>query len=304
MNDGGMRSERIGGFLRPLAPVGSPNEARISLTQVVNNEPPAGTVAFLVGFVTDMKALIRFSRGQVRYTGRIARATFATWAESSEGRAALEPVASQMRFALFGKMRAARRRVWRQLAHAARAKAVVVDVQREVDRYLQRLDTIAYAHDLPLSAVHLRRLVVVPRVFVNADAYRRIDAALRAQPAFAAVDAVTSLRTWFVLTLIGNLEAAIAQARPSPQRPLPAGDSWIMVGVNEQFEWRSAIGGPVWPGHYYVLELRRIAITRAVRKAAREAVADLEASLPSLSRVHRSEILRSAASSLEHLARA
>jgi len=250
-----------------------------------------------------MKTPVRFSRGQVRYTGRIARATFDTWAESSDGRSVLERIASRMGFAPFGRMRAARRRVWRQLVQAARAKAVVVDVQREVDWYLRRLDTIAYAHDLPLSGVHLRRLVVVPRMLVDAEAYGRIDTALCAQPAFAAVEGGKSLRSWFVLTLVRSLEAAVAGAGPSPRRPLPAGDGWIVVGVNEQFEWRVPIEGPGWPGHYYVLELRRIPITRAVRNATSEAVAGLEASLPSLSRVHRIEILRKAAVSLEQLGR-
>lgn len=244
-----------------------------------------------------MKTPVRFSGGRAGYTGRIAPATFATWAESPDGRRVLERVASRMRFALFGRMRAARRRVWRQLVHAARSSAVVAEVQREVGGYLERLDALVYSPDLPRAAVHLRRLVVVPRVFVNAEAYRRIDAALHAQPAVAAVEGGASLRAWFVLTIIGDLEAAIAYARPSLRRPLPAGADWIVVGVNEQFEWRIPIDGPGWPGHYYVLELRRVPITREVRKATDEAIAELEASLPSLSRMHRNEILRKAADS-------
>ena len=205
-----------------------------------------------------------------------------------------------MRFALFGKMQTTRRRVWRQLVQVARTETIVVAVQREVDGYLRRLDTVAYAHELPRTQVDLRRLVVVPRLFVNAEVCRRINAAL--QPAFAAVEGRESLRVWFAQTLIDSIEAAVVRAWPSPWRPLPAGDSWIAVGVNEQFEWRIPFAGPGCPGHYYALELTPWPITRAVRKATREAIARLEASLPLLSRINRDEILRKAGWSLEQLA--
>jgi hypothetical protein len=82
---------------------------------------------------------------------------------------------------------------------------------------------------------------------------------------------------------------------------LPAGDGWITVGVNERFEWHIPFKGPARPGHYYVLELTRMPITRAVRTAASEAIARMEASLPSLSRAHRAEIVRHAGLSLDQL---
>ena len=228
-------------------------------------------------------------------------ALFAAWAESPTGRALLEQAAAQSRFALYGRMRAARHRLWRQLVRAARADAVVAVVQHEVDGYLARLDTLVHAHDLPRVGVDLHRLVVVPRMFVNIQTYRRIDAALCEQPTFAALEGGESLRSRFILAIIESIEAAIARARPSPRRPLPAGNGWITVGVNEHFEWRIPFDGPAWPGHYHVLELTRWPITRAVRKATSEAMARLEASLPSLSRLHRNEILREAGLSLEGL---
>jgi hypothetical protein len=179
---------------------------------------------------------------------------------------------------------------------------VVVAVQREIDAYLTRLDTLAYARDLPRVGVDLHRLVVVPRLFVNAEVFGRIDAALYALRVFATLDGTESLRRWFVRTLIDAIEAAVQGARPSPKRPLPAGQNWIIVGVNDQFEWGLPIEGPGWPGHYYVLELTRAPITRASRKAAGEAIGRLETSLRSLSRVQRNEILRQAGSSLKQSA--
>lgn len=245
-----------------------------------------------------MKGPVRYSGGRLKYTGRVPRERFATWAESDRGRTVLEQVASRTPFTLFGRMRAARRQVWRQLIEAARSEAAVAAVQREVEAHLTHLETLVYAHELPRVAIDLHRLIVVPRLLLNAETYRRLDAALEAQSVFAAVDGSESLRGWFLLTLVEALEAAVVDARPSPWRPLPAGEGWITVGVNQPFEWRIPFEGPAWPGHYYVLELTRAPLKRAFRKAAGEAVAHLEASLPSLSRVQRNEILRQAESSL------
>jgi len=245
-----------------------------------------------------MKSPVRLARGRLKYTGRIDRASFTTWADSFEGRRILERLAARERLALFGKLRAARRRLWRQLARAVRAEVVAAPVQRELDAYLQRLERLVYAPDLPCITVELRRLVVVPRLLLNAEMYRHLDRALEVDPVFRADGVGAQLRDWFLLTVIGSLEAAVANARPSPWRAIPAGADWITVGVNERFEWRVPFGGHSWPGHYYLLELRRISITRATRNAARDVIKDLEDGLPSLSGVHRDAILRSAGETL------
>jgi hypothetical protein len=192
--------------------------------------------------------------------------------------------------------------VWRHLVRAAQSEAVVLALQHEVDRYLERLDSLACARDLPRVGVDLRRLVVIPRMFVNGEAYRAIDAVLQQQPGFASLEGLASLRGWFVTTVIESMQTAVGRARPSARRPLAAGASWITVGVNEQYEWWVPITGPSWPGHYYLLELRRMPITTAVRKATMEAVASLERSLPSLSRIRRYEIVRQAALSVRGIA--
>jgi hypothetical protein len=248
-----------------------------------------------------MKGPIRYSRGRIRYTGQIDRGAFIAWCESSDGRSALDPIISTMRFVFFGKARAARRRLWRGLTEMARSGPVVAGVQREIDSYLVRLDTLVHAENLPCVGIDLHRLVVVPRLFANAIIDRRIDASLKAESALATLDGCQLLRDWFALTVIDGIAAALADARPSPKRPLAAGDDWILVGVNDQFEWRIPFKGPAWPGHYYLLELTRRPITRTVRKAAADAITQMEISLPSLSRSHRNQILRQAGLSLEQL---
>ncbi len=248
-----------------------------------------------------MKGPIRYSGGRVKYTGRIDRAAFAAWCESSNGRSVLDPIVAKMRFSLLGKARAARRRLFRGLTEAARSDALVAAVQREIDSYLTRLDTLAYARELPCAGVDLHRLIAVPRLFANSIVQRRIDALLQKQQAFAREHGHQLLRDWFTLTLIDGIAAAVTDARPSPKSPLPGGDAWMIVGVNDQFEWRLPLTGPAWPGHFYLLERTHRPMTRAVRKAAGKAIAEMESSLRSLSPSHRHDILRQAGSSIEEL---
>jgi hypothetical protein len=198
-------------------------------------------------------------------------------------------------------MRTARRRVWRQLTAAARSRSAIASLQREVDVYLERLDTLAYAQDLPRISIDGYRLLAVPRAFVNACAYRGIDVTLRLQPDFLALDGGDALRDWFVLRVIESVQAAVARARPTVRRALPAGNGWVVVGVDEHLEWRVAADGTSWPGHYYVLERPRTGATRAFRKSAADALARLAASLPSLPRTRRNEIVSLAGSSIAQL---
>ena len=246
-----------------------------------------------------MKTPVQNSRGRLIYTGRVARSTFNDWAQSTDGRALLEQIGSELRFAFFGRVRAARGRLWRHVQRAIRGERLATVLQREVDATLARLDPIVFAHDLPRVSVDLRRLVVVPRFFVNAEAYRGISAALRAEPITTPAD--VSLSEWLTLTIIDAIEAAVVRERPSVPRPLRAAGGWMIVGVNQQFDWRVPFQGPAWPGHYYVLEQTAQPISRAVRKAVERAIADLEQALPSLPRNRRGEIIRQATLSLDQL---
>jgi hypothetical protein len=241
-----------------------------------------------------MNTWVRFRRGRAWYTGGITRAPFVAWLAMPEGQAALEQARSQLRVPFLARARAARR-LWRRLAAAARDPGVIVAIQSEIDGYLGRLQEFAYAEGLPRVSVDLHRMVVVPRVLINGAAHGAIARRLRSSGAFASPEGGDALRDFFVVTLIHQLDAAIATATPSPKRPLAVGTEWVSVGLDGAFVWRLPIlNEPPWDGHHYVLELTREPITRAVRKAVVAAVERVEASLPSLSRSERHEILRRA----------
>jgi len=247
-----------------------------------------------------MKTPVQNSRGRLIYTGHVARSAFNVWAASIDGLELLDKVGFELRWAPFGRIGAARRRVWRELRQTVRSPHLTVALQREVDAVLGRLDTIVHAHDLPRVNVDLRRLVVVPRLFVNAEAYRGISTVLRNEPMFSTAETV-ALSEWLIVTIVGAMESAVLRERPSVARPLQAAQTWMIVGVNQQFEWRVPFEGPAWPGHYYALELTAQPITRSVRKAAEKVIGGLEQSLPTLPKNRRSDIIRRATLSLDDL---
>jgi hypothetical protein len=241
-----------------------------------------------------MKKSARYWRGRVRYTGKIDRSAFRAWCHSADGWSVIKPMMARMSFSIFGRRRAAERRLWRELTHTAGSATFAPAMQEHVDWHVGRLGTIVYARDLPAAGVDLRRLIAVPSLFANEATDRALNLALNTQATFASGNGRESLRNWFLLMLIDQLSTAVADARPSPQRPLPAGRDWMIVGVNSEFEWRVPFQGPDWRGHYYLLERTHQPITRAVRKAALDAMAAMEASLAGLSRAERNEILREA----------
>src|SRR5262249_24090377 len=232
-----------------------------------------------------MKASVRFRRGHAWYSGAISRTTFLAWLETPEGQAAVDDAASRIRFVFLAKYRAARA-LWRRLVAAARDPHVVVTIQSEMDAYLGRVHELAYSGGLPRLRVDLHRIVVVPRVLINGAAYGAIARRLRSERAFASLEGGDAIRDFFIRTLVGDLDAAIAATMPSPKRPLEVGRDWISIGLDSAFVWRlPLLNEPPWDGHHYVLERTRNPITRAVRENAATAVEQIKASLEMLSRL-------------------
>lgn len=241
-----------------------------------------------------MSAWVRHRRGGARYARRITKARFAEWLATPEGQAVLAAAASRLRLRLFTKLRAGRR-LWREFAGAGRDPALADIVQSELDAYPRRIQELAYAEGLPRASIDLHRLVIVPRVLINAAASGALARRLRTVHSFMALEGGESLRDFFVRKVIHDLDAAIAGVTPTPKRPLAAGTDWISVGIDGAFVWRvPLLNEPPWDGHHYVLELTREPITRKLRKAVAEAIENYQASLPALSRIDRNEILRRA----------
>ena len=233
----------------------------------------------------------RVSRGRLEYRGRITREPFLRWTETKEGTAAIARVAAGIRFSLFGRSRAARRRIWRALEDASRGESLAAAVKMEAARYMEVLASLSYSDTLPRVHIALHRLVLVPRALIAGRARAAVFARLGETPALAGLD--DSARIFFLEQLVKEMDAALQIGSPSPRRPVHAHDEWGCVGVSKGLVWAD----PLWTGddgtgHVFMCEFPRAGLSRRDRKAVEAAITGMAASVSSLSPRQRSAMLR------------
>ena len=235
----------------------------------------------------------RVSRGRLEYRGRITREPFTRWTATKDGAAAVARVAARIRFSLFGRSRAARRRIWRALEDASRVESLATAVASEATRYLQVLAKLSNCDALPRVHIALYRLVLVPRAMIAAHARAALFTRLGEAPALAELD--EAARTFFLDQLVIEMDAALQKASPSPQQPVQAHDEWTCVGVSKGLVWVDPLwSGPDGTGHVFMYEFPRAGLPRRERKALKAAIAGMAASVSSLSPFQRIAMLRGA----------
>ena len=233
----------------------------------------------------------QFASGRILFAGSITRAPVDQWLRHGEGAALVATVQHEVRFALLGRERAARRRIWKLLAAAASDLSVRHAIQLEADRYLERLATLACLDALPHLHVDLHRLVAVPRALVDNSVFPSLVARLEEQPRIAALD--RNLRLFFAARLVSDMDGALARAQPRVHRPVPTWEQWASVGLNADVAWTLPFtaAGPERNGHFHVFEMPRTGIGRRTRKRIAAAIAELDSLIAALSRAQRVEIV-------------
>lgn len=243
----------------------------------------------------------RVSRGRLEYRGRIIREPFTRWTATKDGAAAVARVAAGIRFSLFGRSRAARRRIWRALEDASRVESLATAVASEATRYMQVLASLSYSDALPRVHIALYRLVLVPRAMIAAHARAALFTRLGEAPALAELD--EAARIFFLDQLVIEMDAALQKASPSPRQPVQAHDEWMCVGVSKGLVWVDPLwSGPDGTGHVFLYEFPRAGLPRRERKALKVAIAEMAASVSSLSRLQRIAIVRGARDSVRRQA--
>jgi hypothetical protein len=150
------------------------------------------------------------SRGRLEYRGRITRQPFTAWCATRAGQKAIDRVAAGIRFAIFGRARSARKRLWRALDEVSRTREFANIMAAEPDRYLQALADACYADALPRSHVALRRLVLMPRALVSNRAKADASNRLRLSAVLAPLDA--DLRVFLLDQIVNEMDAALRSA--------------------------------------------------------------------------------------------
>ena len=233
----------------------------------------------------------RVSNGRLEYRGRITREPFMRWTETKDGTAAIARVAAGIRFSLFGRSRAARRRIWRALEDASRVESFVAAVRAEAARYMEVLASLSYSDTLPRVHIALHRLVLVPRALIAGRARVALFARLVEAPALAGLD--DSARIFLLEQLVKEMDAALQIGAPSPRRPIHAHDEWACVGVSKGLVWVDPLwAGADGTGHVFMCELPRAGLSRRDRKAVEAAIAGMAASVSSLSPRQRIAMVR------------
>lgn len=225
--------------------------------------------------------------------GRVDRGSFARWLSTHEGAEAVAEVAGTLPFSLFGRARAARRRLWREFTAALVTSEIASVLADAPEAYGRALADLAYASELPRVTAGVRRVVLVPRALVAGRARSALSSRLGRCLSFARMP--LALRPFLLEQMLRELDAAVCAARPSPRRPVAASGEWVCVGVDTRFGWVDQIwSGPGWAGHFVVYE-RPPAFSRADRKNLERAVAELQSGIQTFSRRRRQDVAHAAA---------
>ena len=248
----------------------------------------------LVAFARDPDmSWFQVTQERLRYRGRVDRAPYDAWAGSPAGEEAIAETAKHVGFRLFGRTRAARKILWRQLKDMAASPAGLVALDGAADVYAKALSDLAYANGLPRVQVGLRRLVLVPRALAAGRARPAVGARLQQCPQIQELD--EPLRAFLYERAVFELDAAARQARPALKRPIRTHD-WRCIGVDTEFGWVDQVwSGAGWSGHFLLYEWPPTPLTRADRKALTQGIKDLESGINTLSRERRQQLVNVAA---------
>lgn len=231
------------------------------------------------------------SGGRLRFQ-RTSREPVREWLVSSEGMEAIQSAARGIRFSLFGRARVARHRLARTLSEAINLPSTRTALAAECERFLEAWTQLAYAPALPRRTLDNHRLVVIPRAMIVHRSFagieRRLGAALGAS-------VPESFTLFFTRWIVRAMDAAIRKAAPNPKRPLQTPESWACVHVDPEFLWVTSFGSQdPWRGHVMMFELPPQGLRRRERQALDAAIAELTASLPTLTREARDGTVRMA----------
>jgi hypothetical protein len=231
-------------------------------------------------------AWFKIADGRLRFRGRITHEPIVEWLTSEDGIAAVQAAASQIRFALFGRTRAARRRMRREIWSVIDTPAVRASIAAECDHYLTAWAELAYAPSLPRATIALHRVVVVPRTMILARTLSRVITRLAACPGIA--DLPDPFKVFFARRILCAMDDAIRHAAPSPRRPVRTQESWACVAVDTDFIWIDPMwSGLEWRGHVTMFEMPATRLQRRERLELEAAIEQWKQTLPTLSRRQR-----------------
>ena len=236
----------------------------------------------------------RVVAGRLQYQGRITRAPFTKWTTTREGASVVARVAGGIRFSLFGRAGAARRRIWRALDGAVRTDSVSAAMTAEAQRYMQALATLS---SLGRAAARPHRSAPAGTPAAGDGHRTRAGGAVQAPGRYARA-ACTRRGGAELLSRPGDCRNGrrLAEGGPSPKHPVQAHDEWACVGVSKGLVWVDPIwAGADGTGHVFMYEFPRPGMPRPKPRELTAAIGEMSAGVSSLSRLQRFALVRAAA---------
>jgi hypothetical protein len=213
---------------------------------------------------------IAFGGKALEFTGKVIQsASFEEWAKSKGG-AIVEQFAQQRTIALFGKHRAARKDLWKDLQVITRQPELHAVLSKLATDYSLTLANVTETFEVYKSIVD-RKTFVIPRFLVNPLHRAFLEHALSPSDEFRKLKGGPLLQSYFYDEFIRQLDDAFVNIKPRPDNPVRLGNTvWYVVGMNLDYDWR--VKSEEWHGHFLVFASRRDLSERSNRRNARSII--------------------------------
>ena len=181
---------------------------------------------------------------------------------------------------------------------AARSTSVATAIAAEAPRFMQVVARLAYSDALPRAAHRASSTRArAPRDDRRTCACRRCPNGSRTVPEIAALD--EALQIFLFDQLVIEMDAALQKASASVRNPVLAHEEWSCVGVSKGLVWVDPLwAGPDGTGHVFMYEFPRAGLSRRDRKTLESAIAEMSASVSSLTKLQRNAMVRAASAVL------
>jgi hypothetical protein len=215
----------------------------------------------------------------LEFSGKVIQsASFEEWARS-KGEDIVERVAQERTISLFGKRRAARNDLWKDLKLITKQPALRAALSKLALDYSVTIANVAEAFESNEFTAN-GKTYVIPRLLVNPWHRALLERELSPSDEFQKLKGGPLLQSYFYEEFIRQLDAAFAKMRPNPNDPVRLGvTTWYVVGMNQDYDWR--VDDDNWRGHFFVFGSTN---NLSEKKSRRDALPSIQAEIAQLDR--------------------
>jgi hypothetical protein len=192
---------------------------------------------------------IRVVGKSLEFTGKIvASASFEDWA-LAKGEQVVNEFAQKKTIALFGKRKAAKKELWKNLVDVSQKPALFTVINNLAKNYQTMIVVVADAiEDNKYVANGLT--YAIPTTAINSLYRAVVEGTLSKSDEFQELKGGPELRSFFYDEFVAQIDSAFQLLRPSTSEPLRLSGEWYAVGSNADYDWRYP--GEAWKGYLFL----------------------------------------------------